>query len=56
VWDVEAAAKAGIRCIAVTCGGISEAELRDSGAVEVYADPADLLERFDHSILQQLAR
>jgi phosphoglycolate phosphatase-like HAD superfamily hydrolase len=54
VWDVEAADKAGIPCIAVTCGGISEAELRAAGAVEVYDDPADLLDRFDDSLLGRL--
>jgi phosphoglycolate phosphatase-like HAD superfamily hydrolase len=56
VWDVAAAARAGVRCVAVTCGGISEAELREAGAVEVYADPADLLERFDDSLLGRLTR
>jgi len=54
VWDVEAAAKAGVRCVAVLTGGISEAELRDAGAVEVYADLADLLDRFDDSLLARL--
>lgn len=56
VWDVQAAARAGIRCVAVTSGGISEAELRDAGAVEVYAGPADLLERLDDSVLARVAR
>jgi HAD superfamily hydrolase (TIGR01509 family) len=51
VWDVKAAEKAGVRCIALTCGGISEAELREAGAAEVYADPAELLERLDDSLL-----
>jgi len=50
-WDVEAAAKAGVRCVAMTTGGWSEQELRDSGAVEVYAGPRDLLDRFDESVL-----
>jgi HAD superfamily hydrolase (TIGR01509 family) len=50
VWDVKAAENAGLPCIAVTCGGISEAELREAGAVEVYADPAELLDRFDTSL------
>lgn len=56
VWDVKAAAEAGMPCVAVTCGGISEAELREAGAVEVYSDPADLLDRFDQSLLGRLAR
>ena len=54
VWDVKAAEKAGVPCIGLTCGGISEAELREAGAVEVYADPADLLENLDESILGRL--
>ena len=55
VWDVKAAQRAGLPCLAVTSGGISEAELRDAGATEVYADPADLLDRFDSSLLGRLA-
>lgn len=54
VWDVKAAEKAGVPCIGLTCGGISEAELRGAGAVEVYADPANLLENLDASILGRL--
>ncbi|GMA39613.1 HAD family hydrolase [Mobilicoccus caccae] len=56
VWDVQAAARAGIRCIALTCGGIGEAALRDAGAVEVWRDPADLLAHLDDSVLADLAR
>ena len=55
VWDVKAARRAGLPCLAVTSGGISEAELRDAGAAEVYADPADLLDRFASSLLGRLA-
>jgi phosphoglycolate phosphatase-like HAD superfamily hydrolase len=47
VWDVEAARKAGLPCIALTCGGLSMADLRDAGAIAVYEDPADLLARID---------
>ena len=54
VWDVEAAGRASLPCIAVTSGGISEGELRDAGAVEVYADAADLLDRLDDSLLARL--
>jgi HAD superfamily hydrolase (TIGR01509 family) len=46
VWDVEACKKAGVRCIALLCGGISRGELADAGAVEIYDDPADLLARW----------
>jgi HAD superfamily hydrolase (TIGR01509 family) len=44
VWDVYAAGKLSIPCVGLTCGGISAAELRDAGAVAVYADPAELRE------------
>lgn len=55
VWDVQAASRAGIRCIAVTCGGIGEGALREAGAVEVWTDPADLLAHLDESALSSLA-
>jgi HAD superfamily hydrolase (TIGR01509 family) len=51
VWDVYSAAKLDIPCIGLCCGGISEAELREAGAVEVYADPASLLDALDTSSL-----
>jgi HAD superfamily hydrolase (TIGR01509 family) len=51
VWDVEAAQRAGLPCICLTSGGISEDELRAAGAVEVYADPAGLSKRYDVSLL-----
>ena len=50
-WDLEAAKKAGIPAIAVTCGGWSEKDLNEAGAIEVYRDPADLLRRFETSAL-----
>jgi HAD superfamily hydrolase (TIGR01509 family) len=50
-WDVEAAAGCGVPCVAMLTGGWSEQELRDAGAVEVYAGPRDLLERLDDSVL-----
>jgi len=55
VWDVEAARRAGLDCVCVLSGGISEAELRDAGAVAVYDDVAALLDRFDDSPLGALA-
>ncbi|HEU4513074.1 MAG TPA: HAD family hydrolase [Nocardioidaceae bacterium] len=54
VWDAKAAERAGIPCIALTCGGISEAELREAGAAEVYEDPRDLLDHLDESLLGRL--
>ncbi len=56
VWDVEAARRAGVSCLAVlTGGGFSREELRDAGAREVYDSPADLLARLDASALGGLA-
>jgi HAD superfamily hydrolase (TIGR01509 family) len=42
VWDVKAAAAAGVPTIAVLTGGFSEAELRDAGAVDVVREIAQL--------------
>jgi HAD superfamily hydrolase (TIGR01509 family) len=36
IWDVEAAARAGLETVAVLTGGFSEAELRDAGAGWVF--------------------
>lgn len=48
-YDIESAAKAGARTIAVRCGGWDDPDLR--GAVAVYDDPADLLAHYDQSPL-----
>ncbi|MFF2843606.1 HAD family hydrolase [Paenarthrobacter sp. NPDC057981] len=55
VWDVKAGAAIGIPVIALTCGGISEAELRDAGAAEVYDNPRHLLENLEDSLIGKLA-
>jgi phosphoglycolate phosphatase-like HAD superfamily hydrolase len=47
-YDVEASLKAGIRVVALRCGGWGDADLK--GAVQLYDDPADLLARFDQSV------
>jgi phosphoglycolate phosphatase-like HAD superfamily hydrolase len=44
-YDAEAAAKAGLRTIGLLCGGWSEEELKRSGCIAVYKDPAELLAR-----------
>ncbi|MEU1622359.1 HAD family hydrolase [Streptomyces sp. NPDC005722] len=49
VWDIEAAGKAGVPCVAVLSGGISRAELEEAGAVAVYGDPRDMLTSLDGS-------
>ena len=50
VWDIEAATKAGLRCIAVECGGYSSYELEKAGAAAVYRDPRDLLDNLHESV------
>ena len=54
VWDVMAAAKLGIPTVALTCGGTSEAELREAGAVEVYDGPRELLDNLGGSVIGRL--
>jgi HAD superfamily hydrolase (TIGR01509 family) len=56
VWDVEAARRADMDCVAVLSGGIGEHDLRDAGAVAVYRDAAHLLEQFENSPLAKLAQ
>jgi phosphoglycolate phosphatase-like HAD superfamily hydrolase len=48
-YDIASASKAGVRSLAVRCGGWGDADLKD--ALAVYADPADLLARYDSSPL-----
>ncbi len=47
VWDVEAAKRAGVPAYGVLTGGTSRAELEEAGAIAVYRDAAELLERLD---------
>lgn len=54
VWDVMAAERAGIRCIALLCGGIAAEQLRGAGAADVYQDPAALLDDIHASPIGQL--
>ncbi len=54
VWDVEAAERAGLPCVALLCGGISAGELSDAGARAVFEDPADLLATLDASPIGEL--
>jgi len=51
VWDVVAAARAGVPCVGVLTGGTSAAELTEAGAVAVYDDAAHLLSELDASPL-----
>jgi HAD superfamily hydrolase (TIGR01509 family) len=50
-YDVEAAAKCGIRTIAVRSGGFPDDVLLGAGAIALYDDVADLLAQFDDSPL-----
>jgi HAD superfamily hydrolase (TIGR01509 family) len=54
-WDVQAAARAELRCVALETGGFSRAELEAEGVVAVYRDPVDLLEHLDDSPIRTLA-
>lgn len=54
IWDVQAAGKLGMACIGLACGGTSEAELREAGAIRTYADPAALLRDLDASPIAEL--
>lgn len=53
-YDAEAAGKAGVRTIGVMTGGWTREELLEAGCIEVYADVAELLERFDESALARV--
>ena len=55
VWDIYAAAKLKIPAIGLSCGGTSEAELREAGAVEVYESPQALLDQLKDSAIGRLA-
>jgi HAD superfamily hydrolase (TIGR01509 family) len=52
-YDAEAAGKAGLRTIGVLCGGFPEAELKAAGCIEIYKDPADLLARYNDSVIMR---
>ncbi len=54
VYDVRAAAAAGVPCIGLMCGGIGERELREAGAVAVYGNPSELLQALDDSPVGRL--
>ena len=51
VWDVEAAARAGVGSIGLLTGGFSDSELRDAGAGAVFEDPVELRERLGETPL-----
>ncbi|MDX6625045.1 MAG: hypothetical protein QOE56_34 [Solirubrobacterales bacterium] len=54
VWDVRAAAAAGVPTLAVLTGGFSEAELREAGAAQVVESIGEL--RLDRQSIESIAR
>jgi HAD superfamily hydrolase (TIGR01509 family) len=54
VWDGRAAQRAGVTFIGLTCGGSPASDLREAGAVEVWKDPAHLLENIENSAIGAL--
>ena len=50
-YDIEAAAKCGIRTVALRSGGFSAAALREAGAVALYEDVAAVLADYENSPL-----
>ena len=51
-YDIAAARRAGIRIVALECGGWTREAL--AGAMEVYKDPADVLEHYEASPFARL--
>lgn len=50
-FDMESAGQAGIAAIAVRSGGFDDGALTEAGARAIYDDAADLLARYDGSVL-----
>lgn len=55
-WDVAAAHRAGLACVAVQTGGWSRQELSEAAALEVYDGVGQLLREFDRTPLARLAQ
>jgi phosphoglycolate phosphatase-like HAD superfamily hydrolase len=55
-WDAKAAVAAGMPAVGLRTGGFGEAELREAGALEVYAGPSDLRAALADGLLDRLAR
>lgn len=54
VWDIRAAARAGVECICLDSGGTDRLRLQEEGAVAVYQNPSDLAEHLDDSPIGRL--
>lgn len=55
IWDIQAAARAGVECIGVESGGVDRLRLQHEGAVAVYRNPRDLADQLDDSPIGRLA-
>jgi phosphoglycolate phosphatase-like HAD superfamily hydrolase len=55
VWDVEACVRAKVRCIGLLSGGTGREELRNAGAIDVFEDAKELLEKIAETPLLALA-
>jgi HAD superfamily hydrolase (TIGR01509 family) len=55
VWDIRAAARAGVSCICLESGGIDRRLLFAEGAVAVFENPLDLVDHLDDSLIGQWA-
>ncbi len=51
-WDCEAAARAGIDCVAVLTGGFAAEELRSAGAAAIFETLNELCEKIDETPLR----
>lgn len=56
VWDVIAARRAGLECVAVRTGGIDPRDLEEAGATAVYDDCAAILADWEQSPIGRLLR
>jgi HAD superfamily hydrolase (TIGR01549 family) len=54
-YDAIAAGKIAIPSIGFLCGGFPESDLREAGCLEIYRDPADLLEKYEQSLIGRFA-
>lgn len=48
-YDVTGAKKAGMRTVAVLCGGFSRESLEEAGALAIFQSPSELLLRYDET-------
>ncbi|MFI5987752.1 HAD family hydrolase [Streptomyces sp. NPDC051555] len=55
VWDMRAAARAGVAAVGLLCGGIARTDLEEAGALAVHRDPADLLAHLHTSPFSRVA-